>query len=212
MIKASYAILLDGGFVTKKHFAANRRAATADDVVRVCDRLRRLPEVADYELLRIYYYDAYPSSQTVEQPITGVRHALAETPRFRQSQSLFDELELKSGFALRMGDTALAPDPWRLKPRVIRQLKSQPRPLVDKDFELAISQKGVDMRVGMDMARLALREMVRTIVVVTSDSDFVPAFKFVRREGVKVVLVTLGHKGVRRELRVHADVTVDTLD
>jgi uncharacterized LabA/DUF88 family protein len=44
------------------------------------------------------------------------------------------------------------------------------------------------MRIGMDMACLALRDMVRTIVVVTGDSDFVPAFKYVRREGVKVIL------------------------
>ena len=52
---------------------------------------------------------------------------------------------------------------------------------------------------------LALRDMVRAVVVVTGDSDFVPAFKFVRREGVKVMLCTLGHKGARRELRAHAD-------
>ena len=43
------------------------------------------------------------------------------------------------------------------------------------------------------MARLALRDLVRAVVVVTGDSDFVPAFKFVRREGVKVMLCTMGH-------------------
>ncbi|PWB84339.1 MAG: hypothetical protein C3F11_01900 [Methylocystaceae bacterium] len=39
------------------------------------------------------------------------------------------------------------------------------------------------MHIGLDMARLALRETVRAIVVVTGGSDFVLAFKFVRREG-----------------------------
>jgi uncharacterized LabA/DUF88 family protein len=63
------------------------------------------------------------------------------------------------------------------------------------------------MRVGLDMARLALRETVRTVVVVTGDSDFVPAFKFVRREGVKVILEPMGHN-VRTELRAHADVVL----
>ena len=64
------------------------------------------------------------------------------------------------------------------------------------------------MRIGMDMARLALREMVRAVVVVTGDSDFIPAFKFVRREGVKVVLDTLGHRGVRVDLKMHADIII----
>ena len=56
-----------------------------------------------------------------------------------------------------------------------------------------LPKKGVDMRIGLDMARLALRDMVRTIIVVTGDPDFVPAFKFVRREGVKVILEPMGH-------------------
>jgi uncharacterized LabA/DUF88 family protein len=60
------------------------------------------------------------------------------------------------------------------------------------------------MRIGMDMARLALRDMVRKIVVVTADSDFVPAFKFVRREGVVVLLDPMGQKP-RVELQQHAD-------
>ncbi len=63
------------------------------------------------------------------------------------------------------------------------------------------------MRVGMDMARLALREMVRAVIVVTSDSDFVPAFKFVRREGVKVILEALGINATI-ELRRHADLVL----
>jgi uncharacterized LabA/DUF88 family protein len=70
-----------------------------------------------------------------------------------------------------------------------------------------MGQKGVDMRIGMDMARLALRNLVRTVVVVTADSDFVPALKFVRREGVKVILEPYGKNG-RKELRYHADIVL----
>jgi uncharacterized LabA/DUF88 family protein len=46
------------------------------------------------------------------------------------------------------------------------------------------------------------------IVLVTGDSDFVPAMKFARREGAQLVLVTLGH-GVRDSLGEHADIVVD---
>jgi len=79
--------------------------------------------------------------------------------------------------------------------------------LTDADFDLDISQKGVDMRVGLDMARLSLREVVRAVIVVTGDSDFVAAFKFARREGVKVILEPMGHN-VRVELRAHADIVL----
>jgi uncharacterized LabA/DUF88 family protein len=63
------------------------------------------------------------------------------------------------------------------------------------------------MRIGMDMARLALREMVRLVIVVTGDSDFIPAFKFVRREGVRVVLDLMGENG-RVELKQHSDIVL----
>ena len=101
----------------------------------------------------------------------------------------------------------LAPKPWKLKESAINQLKAAPRPLTDADFVLDASQKGVDMRVGMDMARLALGKLARIVVVVTGDSDFVPAFKFVRREGVKVILEPLGINATI-ELRRHADIVL----
>ncbi len=208
MFQARYAILLDRGFVTKKLQERNRRPTTADDVNALCDRLRQSPHVASYELLRIYYYDAWPSDESISRPVSGDVHNLASTPRFRHSQSLFDQIVMKPGFALRMGETRLLADKWKLKPSVVRQLKQNPRTLTDADFVLDINQKGVDMRIGMDMARLALRELVRAIVVVTGDSDFVPAFKFVRREGVKVILETLGHRAVRPDLKHHADFVI----
>ena len=206
--RSLYAIMLDGGFLTKKLFTKLGRHATADDVLDVCDRLRRLPEVADYELLRIYYYDATPSSESVKYPVSKTTYNLSQTERYRQAQSLFDQLVLKPHVALRMGEVRLTPNKWAIKPRAARDLVRTPRALRDDDFVLDISQKGVDMRIGMDMARLALREMVRAVVVVTGDSDFVPAFKFVRREGVKVYLDPMG-SNVRVELKQHSDIVLD---
>ncbi|WP_084570637.1 NYN domain-containing protein [Methylosinus sp. PW1] len=207
MFQPLYAILLDGGFLTKKLYAKLERHPTADDIVAECERLQNLQAVKNYELLRIYYYDAPPSADSVTKPVSRTRMNLATTERFRLSQSLYDQLVLKPHFALRMGETRLSPDKWRIKPRVARSLVSEQRALGDDDFELDLSQKGVDMRIGLDMARLALRETVRAVVVVTGDSDFVPAFKFARREGVKVILDPLGHN-VRTELRAHSDVVV----
>jgi uncharacterized LabA/DUF88 family protein len=202
-----YAILLDGGFLTKKLYQKLGRHADADDIQNECMWLQRLPLLSDYELLRIYYYDAPPSAESVAHPVSRKRLNLAGKPRFRLSQSLYDQLVLKPHFALRMGETSLSPNRWTIKPQVAKELVRAPRALTDQDFQLDLSQKGVDLRVGLDMARLALRETARAVVVVTGDSDFVPAFKFVRREGVKVVLEPMGHN-VRLELRNHSDIVL----
>lgn len=61
------------------------------------------------------------------------------------------------------------------------------------------------MRIGLDIASLALKPLVSTVAVVTADSDLVPAMKFARREGLRVYLDTLGEVRVRPELKVHAD-------
>ena len=208
MASPQYAILLDGGFVTKKLNEQNGRAATAEDVEAECERIKQLPYVAGYELLRIYYYDAPPSDAKVIHPVSGNSLNLASTTRFREAQSLYDRLIMKPNVALRMGETQLSPHKWKIKPHIARQLTRNPRTLTDADFALDIGQKGVDIRIGMDMARLALRELVRTVVVVTGDSDFIPAFSFVRREGVKVILDTMGHTRSRAELKAHADIVI----
>ncbi|VFN07680.1 MAG: NYN domain-containing protein [Candidatus Kentron sp. G] len=67
-----------------------------------------------------------------------------------------------------------------------------------------IQQKGVDMRIGLDIASLTLKRHVGIIVLVTGDSDFVPAMKFARREGAQLYLVTLG-QSVREDMVEHAD-------
>lgn len=207
MANPLYALLIDGGFFTKKLYKKLGRHATADDVVGECERIKSLPDLAGYDLLRIYYYDAPPSSESIQRPVSRTRLNLATTERYRLSQSLYDQLVLKPHFALRMGETRLSPQGWKIQPKIARQLVTAPRSLTDEDFSLDISQKGVDMRIGLDMARLALRETVRAVVVVTGDADFVPAFKFVRREGVKVLLDPMGHN-IRTELRAHADIVI----
>jgi uncharacterized LabA/DUF88 family protein len=222
MHKPVYAILVGGGVLTKKlserlnprppppppgappPLPLPRVDPTADDIVAECARLQARPEVQDYELLRIYYYDAAPSNETVRLPVSNGPLSLATTDRYRKSQQLHDSLILKPHFALRMGEVRLNPNVWRVKPQVAKKLARASRVLTDNDFILDLNQKGVDMRIGMDMARLCLRDMVRALIVVTGDSDFVPAFKFVRREGVKVFLEPMGHN-VRVELKQHAD-------
>lgn len=44
------------------------------------------------------------------------------------------------------------------------------------------------MKIGLDIATIAFKEQVSQIILIAGDSDFVPAAKFARREGVDFIL------------------------
>lgn len=69
---------------------------------------------------------------------------------------------------------------------------------------LGLRQKGVDMRIGVDIASLALKKQVDTLVLVAGDSDFVPAAKLARREGIDFILDPLWQK-INADLFEHID-------
>lgn len=69
---------------------------------------------------------------------------------------------------------------------------------------LGLKQKGVDMRIGVDIASLALKQQIDTLVLVAGDSDFVPAAKLARREGIDFILDSLGQK-INGDLFEHID-------
>lgn len=60
--------------------------------------------------------------------------------------------------------------------------------ILPDDLELNLEQKGVDMRIGIDISSLAFKHQVNQIILVSGDSDFVPAAKQARREGVDFIL------------------------
>ena len=197
-----YAILIDGGFLNRKLQTRLRHFPTAEDVVSECERLKALEALSSMSLLRIYYYHAPPLAEVITNPISGAQTDLSTSSAFRNNTSLLDKLELKPDFALRLGEVFSSG--WKLGKNATRDITTNARPVEARDFIPDLNQKGVDLRIGLDIARLSLGHLVDVIVVVTGDSDFVPAFKFARREGIRVYLDHMGH-GVRRELKAHVD-------
>ncbi|WP_204245095.1 NYN domain-containing protein [Cloacibacillus sp. An23] len=55
---------------------------------------------------------------------------------------------------------------------------------MEDDVTLNVKQKGVDMRIGLDIASVTYKKQVQRIVLISGDSDFVPAAKLARREGM----------------------------
>ena len=177
----------------------------AQDVIQECERISQTLFLKEHELLRTYFYDAAPAKDRLHNPIDGTDMVLGATQEYRDHVSLLDTLELSPHFALRKGE--LVVHGWKLGNKAFQDMTKAPRLPTAKDMVPDIEQKGVDLRIGLDIARLALREMVDIIVVVSGDSDLVPAFRFARREGVRILLDHLGH-GVRRELKAHADLVI----
>jgi uncharacterized LabA/DUF88 family protein len=114
---------------------------------------------------------------------------------------------LQPNVALRLG--VLVHQGWELGPAAVSAFVSGLKTTVEaRDIQPRIQQKGVDMRIGLDIASLALKRLVSTIAIVSGDSDLVPAMKLARREGLRVYLDTLGSTHVRPELKTHADVVL----
>jgi len=49
-------------------------------------------------------------------------------------------------------------------------------------------QKGVDTLMTMDLLKVPKKENVNTLIILTSDTDFVPIIKDIKSEGIKVIL------------------------
>ena len=49
------------------------------------------------------------------------------------------------------------------------------------------------MRIGVDIASMAFKKQVNQIILVAGDSDFVPAAKQARREGIDFILDPMGN-------------------
>lgn len=154
------------------------------------------------ELLRVFFYDAPPWSGTASNPIDGTVIDFSRTEQHASATALLDTLAKAPDFALRLGQLTL--NGWELGPRALRNLARRPRSIEPRDLVPRMRQKGVDGRITLDLGWHALRGIADVAVLVTGDSDLVPAMKLARSEGMHVYLNPLGH-GVRDELKIHAD-------
>lgn len=158
-------------------------------------------------LYRIFVYDAPSARWKGHTPIGRKAVDLAKTEQARWRTAFHEQLRGMRKVALRLGHVAETQVGWRLKPDVLADLCRGRRDWAsvnDGDFELDLRQKGVDMRLGLDVASLAYKRQVEQIVLVTGDSDFVPAAKLARREGIDVVLDPMW-QDIRADLSEHID-------
>lgn len=157
-------------------------------------------------LYRIFYYDAYPYDGTTETPISRTRLDYAKTTEAKFRTELFEILRQKRKFALRLGKV-YRESKWRLTESASKEIRNGtllPNDLNDTHFQFGLRQKGVDMRMGVDITSVTLKKQADIIVLLSGDSDFVPAAKLARREGIEIILDPMW-RNVSPDLYEHID-------
>lgn len=205
----SFAILLDAGFL-RYRLANYPTPLDAAQIQTFIDKVKNLPDLAGMRLHRVYFYDSRPLEGSDTNPIDGSTIDFSSSPTAVSNRNLQLQVGRLPFVSVRYGE--LHQTGWEIKKKVLLKAKAKAGPLtVDaQHIKPNIQQKGVDMRIGLDIASLTLKKHVQVIVLATADSDFIPAMKFARREGAQLILITLG-KGIRDGLREHADLVVETL-
>lgn len=196
---ATTAILIDGGFYRKlgKKYGLIVSSAkdSADILIKYCYKhLQDEKATNPRHLYRIFYYDCPPADMDVYHPFEKKMINLKGTSTYAWANEFFKQLKTKRKLALRMGTLSNYGE-YTLKPEKLSSLFNGTLALSDiqkNDFRFTVQQKGVDMRIGLDIASLAYKKQVDQIILIAGDSDFIPAVKHARREGIDVILDCMG--------------------
>ena len=202
------AVLIDGGFFVKRFNALyNKNRSMAGE--QVADMLfsMAMSHVGENNILyRIFYYDCEPLSKKVHHPLTKRALDFSKSSEYEFRKTLIESLKQKRKVALRIGRLK-DNNNWHIHASRVKELlsgKIEVTDLQEDDIYLEIRQKGIDMKIGVDISSLAFKKLVDRIVLFAGDSDFVPAAKLARREGVDFILDPM-QANVEPQLFEHID-------
>ncbi|WP_163836837.1 NYN domain-containing protein [Spartinivicinus ruber] len=217
------AILVDGSFFLKRLFYYKRtyfpniETLTSEEILACLDKvvtkhLKSNGNIYRY-LYRVFYYDAMPLEQKLHYPIAdnNGRRPVKDYKTDKQSiirRELFSHLKKQRKYAVRLGNVKHDKSKgWKLTSYATDDLINKKRRFEDitnGDFYFEIRQKGVDIKLGLDIATLSYEKLVDQIVLIAGDSDFVPAAKLARIHGIDFVLDNL-RNNIDQSLHEHID-------
>lgn len=111
-------------------------------------------------ILRTYYYNC--------MPYRGKAPSQAENIRYQNMQRFVNSLEMLDRYEVRLGKLEY------------RGRKADGTPI--------FQQKRVDILLGCDLVLLAAKQRIEKAVLITGDSDFIPAIEVAKNEGVEIEL------------------------
>ncbi|HCJ08271.1 MAG TPA: nuclease [Lachnospiraceae bacterium] len=203
------AILVDGGFYRRraqKVFGDITAQQRAIELANYCKR-HLYSHGENNELYRIFYYDCPPTSKRIYHPLLKKQIDFSKTELYSWMNQFLNELKKKRKFAIRLGKLAEEQAHYTIRPDIIKKLCNGTinfSNLTEEDFCIEIDQKGVDMKIGLDIASISYKKQVDQIILISGDSDFVSAAKLARREGIDFILDPLGAP-IKPDLFEHID-------
>lgn len=202
------AVLIDGGFYVKRFNAIfnKNRTMTGKDVADKLYTMAHRHVGNENILYRIFYYDCHPFGKKMHNPISHKSIDFSKTPEYKFRLDLIEELKRKRKVALRISELKDNKE-WQIYPQRTKDLLSGKMKIEDikpEDVHVVLRQKGIDMKIGVDIASLALKKFVDKIVLISGDADFVPAAKLARREGIDFILDPMGAE-IEQSLVEHID-------
>ncbi len=203
------AILVDGDFFLRRYRylrGNNTPKSVAGSLHWMC-RKHLEQEKHRRKLYRIFFYDCPPLSKKVHNPITKRAIDFSRTSTALWRLTFHEELRKLRKMALRLGYLSERHGSWELRSDKLKELlanKIAVSDLTETDVKYDVRQKGVDMRIGLDIASMAFKGQADQIILVAGDSDFVPAAKLARREGIDFILDPMWAI-IRDDLHEHID-------
>lgn len=189
------AILIDGGFYRKRAaylWGKKNPESRAAELRAYCSaHLKHEQRYDDRGLYRIFYYDCPPLEKTVYHPLLKRGIDFRHSDTYTWTNRFFEELKKQRKVALRLGELSDAYASFKISTPALKDICSGEKSISDlkeSDFTISFQQKGVDMRIGLDIASLAYKKQIDQIILIAGDSDFVPAAKLARREGIDFIL------------------------
>ena len=173
--------------------------------------LRHVDKKKGEQLYRIFFYDCPPLKHKAHHPITGQQIEFVRSRLSLYKNNLLKTLIRQPFVACRLGNLSLSGRSWGF----IREDKTHNcnkliRGEVDTEkidpnnVSLKPRQKGVDMKLGVDITYVVLKKLANKVVLISGGSDFVPVAKLARIEGAHFVLDAMG-RHVKGKLAEHID-------
>ena len=198
------AILIDGSFLLKSYRDFTGKNIKESKIITLSEDLI---EKKSEEIFRIFYYDAPPFEKKLKNPIDKVETDYAKTPTHIAITKFQDNLAKTDLIAFRKGKLSFAD--WKIGKSAYEKIRAGGKvgSVNASDFIPDFKQKGVDIKIGLDIAWLSTKRIVDKIILVTADNDFVPAMKFARKEGVHVAVAKIGK--LTSEMYKHSDYIIE---
>ena len=206
------AILIDGPFFVKRvrqifpqsvHFDGK---AMADLVWRLSAAHLFERNQPKRHLFRIFFYDSPCCDQKITLPVSKTAIEISKTKEGQFKNAFHRQLQRKRKLTLRLGEP-LEVSGWRLRDDVQNDLLQKNlivEELEDSDFLPAGIPRGLELRMGVDLASLSYKRQVQQVVLMTGDGFFSAASELVRHEGIDIVLDPMW-QNIPEEMFAHID-------